>query len=154
MTTSNDEENRTGEFSEVSQRRSEGIAGPSREVSQRDQNPSCTGEGAGRENNELAWAQRHIPEEPVTKGKTAPRLVQRKTEITGCGIASGKKRASILREKAEHLTIDIPAEALENNGDLVFLLLDHMHRIAERQDKKFERVYRRLSVLEGQEREP
>jgi hypothetical protein len=46
------------------------------------------------------------------------------------------------------------AEALENNGDLVFLLLDQMHHISERQYKKFERVYRRLSALEERGGEP
>ena len=41
----------------IPQRRSEGVAGPSREVSRRDHEPS----GAGcteRENEELAWARR------------------------------------------------------------------------------------------------
>ncbi len=148
MTTSNDE-HRTGEPSVIPQRRSEGIAGPSREVSQRDQNPSCTPEGAGRENDELAWAQRHIPEEPVSLDRNArPRLVRRKTEMIGCGVPAGKKRTSALREKAGHLSIDLPPEVLENNGEIVFLLLDQMHRIAERQDKKIDGISRRLSALE------
>jgi len=145
MTTDNDE-NRTGEFQEVPRRRSEGVAGPSREVSQRDQQPSCA--AAGRQMDELAWAQRHIPEEPVSVDrKTRPRLVERKTEILGCGVPV-KQRTPSLKEKAENLSVDLPPEMLENNGDLIFLLLDHMHRIAGRQDKKIDRISRRLSALE------
>jgi len=62
----------------IPQRRSEGVAGPSREVSQRDHEPSGAG-GAGRENEELRWAQNHVPDEG---GEDRPiRSVFRKTEL-------------------------------------------------------------------------
>ena len=92
--------------------------------------------------SEQAWAQHHVPEDPV------PRLVQRKTGIIGCGVPAGKKRSRSLREKAENVSIDLPPEVRENNGDLICVLPDHMHRIEERQDRKLDRIHRRLSALE------
>ena len=49
----------------VPQRRSDGTAGPSPEVSQRDHMPSGTG-GAGWEDEELAWARRNVPDDDPT----------------------------------------------------------------------------------------
>jgi hypothetical protein len=43
-------------------------------------------EDSGQENDELEWARRHIPEEPMQQ------LVERKTEITGWGVQGKKKR--------------------------------------------------------------
>ena len=140
MTTS-EQENTTGGSSGVQEQKGNGIAGPSQEVSQRDQMASCTA-CAGQEMSELEWARRHVIDEPV------PRLVQRKTEIIGCGVPAGNKRALYLREKTENISIDLPPEMLENNGDLIFLLLDHMHRIEERQNRKIERLQRQLSEVE------
>ena len=144
MTTS-EQENTTGGSFVIPERRGNGIAGPSQEVSQRDQMRSCTAACAGQEISELEWARRHVKDEPV------PRLVERKTEIIGCGVPSGKKRSLNLREKAENISIDLSPEMLENNGDLIFLLLDQMHRIAERQDKKIERLQCRISEMEERE---
>ena len=143
MTTS-EQENTTAGSSGVRVQKKNGIAGPSQEVSKRDQTVSCTAGVTGQEISELEWARRHIKDEP------ALRLVKRKTEIIGCGVPSGKKRSLNLREKAENISIDLSPEMRENNGDLIFLLLDHMHRIAERQDKKIERLQDRLSEVEEQ----
>jgi hypothetical protein len=68
-----------GKSSGISERRSEGIAGHSREVSKRDERMPLPDE-ARQENEELEWAKRHIREEPV------PQQVERKTEIIGCGV--------------------------------------------------------------------
>ena len=68
----------------VPQRRSDGTTGPSREVSQED--PES--ESDGQENAELEWGRRNIPEDPVSN------LVERKTEIIGCGIRM-KKRSRV-----------------------------------------------------------
>ena len=141
MTTKEQENRSVGSFL-IPERRGNGIAGPSQEVSQRDQMRSCTAACAGQEISELEWARRHVKDEPV------PRLVERKTEIIGCGVPSGKKRSLNLREKAENISIDLSPEMLENNGDLIFLLLDHMDRIAERQDTKIKRLQNRVSALE------
>ena len=51
----------------ILQRGSDGVAGPSREVSQRDHMPSGAG-GTGRDDDELRWARRHVPDdEPVPR---------------------------------------------------------------------------------------
>lgn len=62
----------------ISERRSEGIAGLSREVSKRDEMVPLP--ESEQENEELEWAKRHIREEPV------PQEVERKTEIIGYGV--------------------------------------------------------------------
>ena len=82
-------------------RRSEGIAGPSREVSQRDGAASPKDKNEP-ENSELAWAKRHI-KEPVT--------VERKTELAGCGlpVAQGVFQATM-------------SVALINEGPVTMLL--------------------------------
>lgn len=135
-------------------RRSEGVTGPSREVSQRDGNAPGAA-GTGQEDRELAWARRHVPEEAVQEApRPAPRLVERKTELPGSGMPARKKYRSTVAEKAANLTIDVPPEILENNGELVFILLDHMDRIGERQDRKIDRIHRRLLELERGRRSP
>ena len=66
----------------IPQRRSEGVAGPSREVSKNDHVPSGAID-AGRENEEREWARRHVPEDgPAFK---PVRTVFRKTEMSGSG---------------------------------------------------------------------
>lgn len=76
----------TKENEQTTGRRSEGSAGTPREVSQRDQIPSGAA-GAGRKNEEMAWAQRLVPEEPQpVSGSPVPwpnRTVFRKTELHG-----------------------------------------------------------------------
>jgi len=55
----------TGKSPGIFGREREGVAGPSREVSQRDQIVSgaeCAGQ---EENSELEWAKRHVKEEPA-----------------------------------------------------------------------------------------
>jgi hypothetical protein len=108
-------------------------------VSQRDGAASPTDE-AGRENNELAWAKRHI-KEPVD--------VERKTELAGCGLPHRKKKTLVsAEERKENLAIDLLQEALENHGDLLFLLFDRMDRNTARQDRKIERISQRVAKLE------
>ncbi|MCK9630635.1 MAG: hypothetical protein M0R30_03235 [Methanoregula sp.] len=58
--------------------RSEGIAGPSREVSKRDDKLSGAG-GAGREDEELEWARRHVGDDRPERRPV--RTVFRKTEL-------------------------------------------------------------------------
>lgn len=118
--------------------RSDGIAGPSREVSQRDGAASPKDEN-GQENNELAWAKRHI-REPVT--------VERKTELAGCGLPHRKKKIPSAEERMGNLAIVLPPEVLENHGDLIFFLVDRMDRTTARQDRKIERISRRIAELE------
>jgi hypothetical protein len=119
-------------------RRSDGIAGPSREVSQRDGYASLPDEN-GQENSELTWAKRHI-RDPVT--------VERKTELAGCGLPHRKKKIPPAEERRESLATVLPPEVLENHGDLLFFLFDRMDRTTARQDRKIERISRRVAELE------
>jgi len=65
----------------------EGVAGPSREVSQRDQSTSGTVSTGQEENSELEWGKQHVREEPSpVKHEPVPqpvRTVFRKTELHG-----------------------------------------------------------------------
>jgi hypothetical protein len=81
----------------ISERESEGVAGPSREVSQRDQIVSGAENAGQEENSELEWAKRHVKEEPApVKQKPVTqepvpqpvRNVFRKTELHGTTPAS------------------------------------------------------------------
>jgi hypothetical protein len=84
--TTNEKENTKGESVGIPVRRSEGVAGPSREVSQRDQVVPGAG-GAGQEIDTLAWARRHVPDDdPAIPPEQAPgpqpvQEVFRKTEL-------------------------------------------------------------------------
>ena len=71
----NEQENTTVGSLKIPKRRENGIAGPSREVSQRDQMASCTDDGAGRKMDELEWALRHIKDEPT------PQLAEQETKL-------------------------------------------------------------------------
>jgi len=86
--------NTTGESFGIPERRSEGVAGPSREVSKRD--ASASGADIAGQENELEWARRHVPPDPF--------LAERKTEIIGCGVRTRhtvrKKRSVKEREWA------------------------------------------------------
>ena len=83
----------------ISERESEGVAGPSREVSQRDQIVSGAENAGQEENSELEWAKQHVMEEPaLVKQEPVPQPVRnvfRKTELHGTMPAStpdeGKK---------------------------------------------------------------
>jgi hypothetical protein len=65
----------TGKSLEISERGSKGVAGPSREVSKRDENVPLP-EDTMPENQELEWARRHIPEEPVPR--TAEEMLRKR----------------------------------------------------------------------------
>ena len=73
--TTNEQENRKEGSSGIPERGENGIAGPSQEVSQRDQMASCTDDGAGREMSELEWARHQIPDEP------APQQAEQETKL-------------------------------------------------------------------------
>jgi len=78
----NEQENKTEESFGISTRRSEGVAGPSREVSKRDAAASGA-DIAGQENEEPGWRRRHVPPDPF--------LAERKTGIIGCGVRTRLK---------------------------------------------------------------
>lgn len=109
----------TGKFLGISERRRKGVAGPSREVSKRDENMPLP--EAGQENDELEWARRHIPEEPV------PRMVERKTEIIGCGVRFEKTKL-----------VSLTAEEM---------LRKRIRIITDQQDRKQEEMRQQLNTL-------
>jgi hypothetical protein len=111
----------TGKSPGISEPGSEGVAGPSREVSQRDlivSGAECTGQ---EENSELEWAKRHMKEEEEDEEKTeeteepAPRLVERKTELHYADPAPVRKRKGAVRHRTEQSTKIPDPEVLYRN---------------------------------------
>jgi hypothetical protein len=92
-------EETSGKSLGISEPGTEGVAGPSREVSQRDQIVSGAENAGQEENSELEWSKLHVKEEPApVKKEPVPqsvRTVFRKTELHGTTTAStpdeGKK---------------------------------------------------------------
>ncbi|MDD5024580.1 MAG: hypothetical protein PHN79_05705 [Methanoregula sp.] len=86
----NELKNKTAESFGIFKRRSEGVAGPSREVSKRDVSASGVA-GTGQENEEREWARRHMSPDPfLAECKTGiigwrvrtPHKVQKKQSVT------------------------------------------------------------------------
>ncbi len=106
-------------------------------------------DGAGPENNELDWAKRHVMDTPGVI------LVERKTELLGTGVQARKNphepAGPVIR--ADPL-MDMLPDVREGYGDLAFLLIDRQDRIASRQNKKIDRLSRRLDELEASRRSP
>ena len=111
----------TGKSLGISGREREGVAGPSREVSQRDlivSGAECAGQ---EENSELEWAKRHMKEEEEDEKKTeeteepAPRLVERKTELHYADPAPVRKRKGAVRHRTEQSTKIPDPEVLYRN---------------------------------------
>ena len=142
----------TGKSLGISEPGSEGLAGPSREISQRDQIVSvaeCAGED---ENRELEWAKRHVKEEPApVKQEPVPQPagnVFRKTELHGTTTAStpdeGKKirRRTMQSLKSSAATVSyIPFEAA---------FKDFICSLMERQDMMGEELHHHIADLQQQ----
>ena len=88
----NEQENKTEESFGTPERRSEGVVGPSREVSKRDASASGA-DIAGQENEEPGWMRRHVPPDPfLAERKTGiigwrvrtPHKVRKKRSVQGC----------------------------------------------------------------------
>ena len=87
--------NTTGESFGIPERRSEGVAGPSREVSRRDAAASGADE-AGLANNNAGKS-----DTPKKITHTAPQLVERKTELRGLHIGATRQPKSTIRRQTE-----------------------------------------------------
>jgi hypothetical protein len=112
---------RTGKSPGISGREREGVAGPSIEVSQRDDIVSVAECAREDEDNELEWAKRHMKEEEEAEEKTeeteepAPRLVERKTELHYADPDPVRKRKdTVLHQKEQSTKIPDP-EVLYRN---------------------------------------
>jgi hypothetical protein len=99
----------------ISGRETEGVTGPSREVSQQDLIVSGAERTGQEENSELEWAKRHMKEEEEKKEETAPQLVERKTELYRADPAPVRKRKGAVRHRTEQGTKIPDPEALYRN---------------------------------------
>jgi len=88
--------------------------------------------GTGQENEELAWAKRHIREE------ASPRLVDRKTEIIGCGVPVNKKKKilPLTEEEALRKRIRTIMDEQDRMQEDMFLRWNGLrHRIEDLEDE-------------------
>jgi len=139
MTDANKEDTPSPGSPGIPKRRSEGSAGSSREVARPDAVPSGAA-GAGQENTN---------DGPAIKGQAtgrpAPRLVERKTELRGLGIAPSREKKSSLRRTTEQdlngRDPEVPYARFEAAArDLVCSLM-------ERQDRMNEEMFVKLNDL-------
>jgi hypothetical protein len=104
----------SGKSPGISEPGRKGVAGPSREVSQRDEGMSGA-ESSGREENaELEWAKLHVKEE------TEPQLAQRKTELHYADPVPVRKRKTAASGQlmARLKELECRVDTLEQERDL------------------------------------
>lgn len=128
----------------IPQRSSDGVAGTAREVSQCDHRPSGTA-CAGRENEELEWARRHVPEDPVSR---PIRSVFRKTELHGTPRArtpgeTNRRRKEIIDEAQRPGAEPLSRQAI----DACRALLD---TLIGKQDRQYEELLLHVADLQQQ----
>jgi hypothetical protein len=120
----------------ISERCGDGITGPSREVSKRDENMPCT-ESAGQDHDE------QVPEEPSPDH--SPRLVERKTELRGLGIGARREPQSSTRRRTERDLAgsdpEIPCIKTEK------VIRDLVCSLMERQDRMNEEIFIRVNDI-------
>jgi hypothetical protein len=136
----------------ISERESEGVAGPSREVSQRDQIVSGAENAGQEENSELEWAKRHVKEEPapVTQEPVPQpvRNVFRKTELHGTMPASTPDEGKKTRRRT--------MQSLKSPGAMVSYqpfetaFKDFICSLMERQDMMGEELLLHIADLQQQ----
>ena len=130
-------------------RKGEGVAGPSREVSKRDQMASGAG-SAGREDEELRWARRNVPEEPEQR---RTRSVFRKTELHGTASPSTPDECRKVRRRTMQnlkapggVVAYIPFEAAFR--DFICSLMERQNLKAEETFLHIADLQQRLDALE------
>jgi hypothetical protein len=139
MTDANKEDTTPSGSQKIPRRRSEGIAGSSREVTKPDAGASCA-VGAGQESTNDGTVRK---EQKI--GRPVPRLVERKTELRGLGIAPSREKKSTLRRRTEQdlngSDPEVPYARFEAAArDLVCSLM-------ERQDRMNEEIFVKLNDL-------
>jgi hypothetical protein len=129
--------------------RSDGVAGPSREVSKRDHMVSGA-DRAGQDDEELRWAKRNVPEEPVQR---RTRSVFRKTELHGTAPASTPDECRKVRRRTmqnlkapDGVVAYIPFEAAFR--DFICSLMERQDRKAEEMFLHYADLQQRLDALE------
>jgi len=134
-----------GEVRRTAGLRSAGVAGPSREVSKCD--PVLSGAAcAGRDDDELRWAQKHVPEDAA--GHRPKGSVFRKTELHNASRGSPTEEAAKTRKRI--------SRDLDNPGSGVTLrpfetaLRDLVCSIIGQQDLAEERLFLHIADLQQQ----
>jgi len=139
MTESNDKDTTLPGPEGIPERRSEGTVGSSREVTGPDAGASCT-VSAGWENTYDGTAGRE-----QEGSRQAPRLVERKTELRGLGIAPSRGKKSTLRKKTEQDLKDADPEVPYTRFEAAARAL--VCALMERQDRMNEEIFVKLNDL-------
>jgi hypothetical protein len=145
----NNEENPTSGPAESGEQGSERVAGPSPEISQREDEMSGTETAGKEENSEMKWGKKHvnagpaaIREEPVLK---PVRNVFRKTELHGA-----------IRESTTVKSRKTPGRKMESRARSGVMMSYHAFEVAfkdlicslmERQDRMNEEIFYKISDL-------
>ncbi|WAC05318.1 MAG: hypothetical protein OS112_01430 [Methanoregula sp.] len=115
------------------------------DVAEPDQVVSGTA-GTGQENEELRWMNRHVPPDHKMAGQ--------KTEVIGLVVLYKKPVNAGRSQDPADCAVKSGQEHLpEFSGDLIFSLYERQERIAQRLNKKIERLDRRITALEGRGRD-
>jgi hypothetical protein len=129
----------SGKSPGISERRSDGVTGPSREVSKRDEKMPGT-EDAGQETYEPDQAG-----EPVKEIPPSPRLVERKTELRGLSIGARREPQSTTRRRTERDLAgrdpEVPCIKTEK------AIRDLVASLMERQDRMNEEIFLKINDL-------
>jgi len=121
------------------------VAGPSREVSQRDQSISGT-DGIGQnENSELEWAKQHVKEEPLPQ---PVRTVFRKTELHGT--TTGAKPDALKKIRRRTLQSLKSPGAMVSYQPFETAFKDFICSLMERQDRMGEELLLHIADLQQQ----
>ena len=146
-----------GKSQGISERESEGVAGPSREVSQRDQIVSGAENAGQEENSELEWAKRHVKEEPapvkqepVTQEPVPQpvRNVFRKTELHGTTPASIPDECKKTRKRTMQ-SLESPG-VMESYHPFEVAFKDFICSLMEHQDMMGEDLLLHIADLQQQ----
>ena len=145
----------TGKSPGISGRESEGVAGPSREVSQRDQGASGEEITGQEENSELEWAKRHVKEEPAPEKQEPVRQVPqpagnvfRKTELHGTTTASTPDEGKKIRKRTMQSLKSPGATVPYHQFETAFK--DFICSLMERQDMMGEELLLHIADLQQQ----
>ena len=126
----NEQKNSTKDSFEIPVRISDGVSGPSREMSKRHEAASGAGESVKENNN----AGKSDTSKKIIH--TAPRLAERRTGLRELGIGASQKSKNIIRQRTEqeiHCTDPevMYVKAEWANRDLVCTLMERQDRLNE-----------------------
>ena len=153
--TNDDKDTTTAGSEGIPQRRSDGIAGTSREESKCEHSRSGA-DSVGRENEELEWARRHIPADPVPV-----RSVFRKTGLHGTPRArtpggQNRRRQKIIEESQKPGGEPMSRQVITACRDLLDTLIGKQDRLYEEQllhvadlQQQIDALERRLSAIQS-----